>query len=53
MSIYTKRILFSAAGVVIAGTVGYLEPNVLHLLGLFAIGWMLSDISQAVFPEKR
>jgi hypothetical protein len=53
MSVYTKQLLFAVAGLVIVGAVGVWAPEVQRLLGLFALGWMLMDISRGVFPEEK
>jgi hypothetical protein len=53
MSVYTKQLLFAVAGLIIVGVVGYWSLEVQRLLGLFAIGWMLMDISRDVFPEEK
>lgn len=53
MSIYTKRILFALAGLVVLGGVGVWAPEVQRMLGMFAIGWMMMDIAGSVFPEVK
>jgi len=53
MSVYTKQLLFAVAGLIFVGVVGFWAPDVQRLLGLFAIGWMLMDISRDVFPEEK
>ena len=53
MSVYTKQLLFAVAGLIFVGAVGVWAPDVQRLMGLFAIGWMLMDISRDVFPEEK
>ena len=53
MSVYTKRILFAVAGLVILGLVGVWAPEAQRMLGMFALGWMLMDIAGDVFPEVK
>jgi Na+-transporting methylmalonyl-CoA/oxaloacetate decarboxylase beta subunit len=53
MSIYTKRILFALAGLIILGLIGVWSPEAQRLLGCFAMGWMLMDIAIDIFPEVK
>ena len=52
MSQYTKQLLFVAAGILAIGLVGVLNTDVQRLLGMFAFGWMLTDIARTVFPAQ-
>lgn len=52
MSQYTKQLLFIIVGILIVGFVGVLNSDVQRLLGMFAFGWMLTDIARAVFPAQ-
>ena len=53
MSQTTKQLLFVLAGILVVGVVGIWNPTAQRLLGLFAFGWMLSDIASDVFPESK
>ena len=52
MSQYTKQLLFVVAGIIVIGAVGVLNSDVQRLLGMFAFGWMLTDIARTVFPAQ-
>ncbi len=51
MSPYVKQILFIVTGIFLVGLVGVWNETAQRLLGLFAFGWMLSDIARAAFPS--
>lgn len=53
MSQYTKQILFIATGIILVSLIGYWNPTAQQLLGLFAFGWMLSDIARTAFPAEK
>jgi len=53
MSQYTKQILFIVVGIFLVGLVGVWNETAQRLLGLFAFGWVLTDIARAVFPVKQ
>ena len=53
MSIYTKQLIFVAAGILLVGLIGVWNLHAQQMLGLFAIGWMLMDMARDVFPEKK
>lgn len=53
LSVLTKRILFAIVGLSLLGVIGYLYPEVQHFMGMFALGWMMMDIAQAIFPEVK
>lgn len=53
MSIYTKRLLFIVPCLLLVGLIGAYNETAQRLLGLFAFGWMVSDIAQTVFPEGK
>ena len=52
MSQYTKQIIFIIAGILVVGLIGHWNETAQRLLGLFAFGWMLSDIARTVFPAQ-
>lgn len=53
MSAYLKQILFISVGILLVGLIGVWNETAQRLLGLFAFGWMLSDIARTVFPVKE
>lgn len=53
MSQISKRLLFVLAGIFVVGLIGVWNETAQRLLGLFAFGWMLSDIAFTVFPETK
>ena len=53
MSVYTKRILFALAGLLVLGGIGIWNTEAQRLLGCFAMGWMLMDIASDLFPEVK
>ena len=53
MSVYTKQLIFILVGILLIGFVGVWNETAQRLLGLFAFGWMLTDIARDVFPENK
>ena len=53
MSVYTKQLLFIVTGIFLIGLFGVWAPDAQRLLGMFAFGWMLTDIARDVFPEGK
>ena len=53
MSQYTKQLLFIVVGIFLIGLFGVWAPDAQRLLGMFAFGWMLTDIARNVFPENN
>ena len=52
MSQYTKQLLFVIVGIFLIGLIGVYNETAQRLLGLFAFGWMLTDIARTVFPAQ-
>ena len=52
MSQYTKQLIFVLIGILVVGSIGIWNETAQRLLGMFALGWMLTDIARTVFPEK-
>lgn len=52
MTNYTKQLLFIVAGILLVGLIGVWNETAQRLLGMFAVGWMLTDIARDIFPEK-
>lgn len=53
MSQYTKQFIFVLAGIVLITLIGVWNPTAQQMLGLFAFGWLLSDIARAAFPVEK
>ena len=53
MSQTTKQLLFIVVGILLIGTIGIYNEVAQRLLGMFALGWMLTDIARDVFPEVK
>ena len=52
MSPFSKRLLFVVVGCSLLGLIGVWNQLAQLMLGQFALGWMMFDIAQSVFPEK-
>lgn len=53
MSSHLKQLTFIITGMLVVGAFGYWSPGALQLLGLFAIGMMLTEIARTIFPENK
>ena len=53
MSQYTKQLLLILSGIILVTLIGVYNETAQRLLGLFAFGWVLSDIARWAFPVEE